>query len=111
MAVAYVRAQLGLPYRLGGVGPDTFDCSGLVRSAYATAGVSLPRTSQDQSRLQPATGALAPGDVLYWGAPGAATHVAVYIGGGRFVGAQNIRTGVVERPVKGSGYTGAVRVV
>ncbi|MFK0229923.1 C40 family peptidase [Streptomyces sp. NPDC090303] len=109
--MAYARAQVGLPYRLGGVGPDVFDCSGLVRSAYAAAGVSLPRTSQAQSGLRPATGVLLPGDVLYWGAPGAATHVAVYIGGGRFVGAQNTRTGVVERPVEGSGYTGAVRVV
>ncbi|MEU0002672.1 C40 family peptidase [Streptomyces microflavus] len=111
MAVAYARAQVGLPYRLGGVGPGDFDCSGLVRSAYATAGISLPRTSQDQSRLRPATGFLMPGDVLYWGSAGGATHVALYIGGGRFVGAQNTRTDVVERPVEGSGYTGAVRVV
>ncbi|MFC8956492.1 NlpC/P60 family protein [Streptomyces sp. NPDC057101] len=110
VAVAYARAQVGLPYRLGGVGPATFDCSGLVFSAYAAAGVPLPRTSQEQSGLRPVTGALLPGDVLYWGAPGAATHVAVYVGGGRFVGAQNTRTGVVERPVEGSGYTGAVRV-
>ncbi|MBK3587807.1 C40 family peptidase [Streptomyces sp. MBT57] len=99
-----------MPYQLGGVGPATFDCSGLVLSAYAAAGLSLPRTSQEQSGLRPATGALLPGDVLYWGAPGAATHVALYIGGDSFVGAQNTRIGVVERPVEASGYTGAVRV-
>ncbi|MEU9979173.1 C40 family peptidase [Streptomyces sp. NPDC051014] len=110
VAVAYVRAQVGHPYRLGGIGPVYFDCSGLVRSAYAAAGLRLPRTSQDQSRLRPATGELLAGDVLYWGVPGAATHVALYIGGGHFIGAQNPRTGVVERPVEGSGYTGAIRV-
>ncbi|MEU9256221.1 C40 family peptidase [Streptomyces sp. NPDC048270] len=108
-AVAYARAQLGRAYRMGGIGPESFDCSGLVLSAYRSAGVSLPRTSQAQSRLHPAAD-LETGDVLYWGVPGAATHVALYVGGGKFIGAQNSRTGVVERSVEGSGYTGAVRV-
>src|SRR5204863_4334716 len=28
-AVAYAKAQLGKPYQYAGVGPDSFDCSGL----------------------------------------------------------------------------------
>ena len=47
-AIAYARAQLGRPYLWGGTGPDAFDCSGLVMEAYAAAGVSIPRTSQEQ---------------------------------------------------------------
>src|SRR5208337_3496342 len=39
-AVAFVFAQLGCPYVYGSTGPckDGFDCSGLVMSAWASAG-------------------------------------------------------------------------
>ena len=47
-AIAYARAQLGKPYVWGGTGPDGYDCSGLVMMAYQAAGVTIPRTSQDQ---------------------------------------------------------------
>jgi cell wall-associated NlpC family hydrolase len=47
-AISYARAQLGKPYLWGGTGPDAFDCSGLVMEAYASAGISLERTSQMQ---------------------------------------------------------------
>ena len=46
--IAYARAQLGKPYRWGGTGPDAYDCSGLAMQAYAAAGFSIPRTSQEQ---------------------------------------------------------------
>jgi len=41
-------AQLGKPYVFGAAGPDSYDCSGLTQSAWAAAGVSIPRTSFDQ---------------------------------------------------------------
>lgn len=49
-AIAYARAQLGCPYVWGGTGPCSagFDCSGLVMQAYASAGVTIPRTSEVQ---------------------------------------------------------------
>jgi cell wall-associated NlpC family hydrolase len=47
-AVAFAKAQLGLPYCWGGTGPSCFDCSGLVMMAYGRAGVHIPRTSQQQ---------------------------------------------------------------
>lgn len=48
---AVVRAalsRLGCPYVWGATGPNTFDCSGLVKWAYAQAGVSLHRTTYEQ---------------------------------------------------------------
>lgn len=54
---------------------------------------------------------LQPGDILYWGAKGSAYHVAIYVGGGKFVGAQNPSTGVVERSLSYDMPTGAVRVL
>src|SRR6266487_2823036 len=47
-AIAFAKAQIGNPYLWGATGPDAFDCSGLVMEAYAAAGVSIPRTSEEQ---------------------------------------------------------------
>ena len=47
-AVRTALGQVGKPYRWGATGPASFDCSGLVRFAYADAGLSLPRTSRQQ---------------------------------------------------------------
>jgi cell wall-associated NlpC family hydrolase len=73
-AVAYARAQLGLPYEWGGNGPGAgdagFDCSGLTQAAYTTAGITLPRTAQAQYNAGPRLrrGATPqPGDLVFYG--------------------------------------------
>lgn len=111
--VNFARAQVGKAYVMGGTGPSSFDCSGLVQAAYRQAGISLPRMSQAQSSAGTSVSlsALQPGDILYWGAKGSAYHVAVYVGGGKFVGAQNSGTGIVERSLSYDKPTGAVRVL
>ncbi|MEM7589300.1 MAG: NlpC/P60 family protein, partial [Myxococcota bacterium] len=38
------------PYRYGSVGPDRFDCSGLVWRIFGEHGVDLPRTTRTQLR-------------------------------------------------------------
>jgi peptidoglycan DL-endopeptidase CwlO len=110
--LAFVRAQLGKAYVLGATGPNAYDCSGLVQAAFRTIGVDLPRVSQAQSATgtQVSLSALRPGDILYWGAAGSAYHVAIYVGGGDFIGAQNPSSGVVEHPLSYDEPTGAVRV-
>ncbi|MEU3370933.1 C40 family peptidase [Streptomyces sp. NPDC006660] len=111
--VNFALAQVGKAYVSGATGSSAYDCSGLVQAAYRQVGVDLPRVSQDQS----ATGTdvslsnLQPGDILYWGGKGSAYHVAIYVGGGQFVGAQNPSTGVVERSLDWDSPTGAVRVL
>ncbi|MGW0854444.1 C40 family peptidase [Streptomyces sp. NPDC002690] len=111
--VAFAKAQIGDAYVSGGTGPNSWDCSGLVQAAYASVGVSLPRVSQDQSvaGTQVSLSNLQPGDILYWGSAGSAYHVAVYVGGGQFVGAQNSSTGTVLRDLSYDQPTGAVRVL
>ncbi len=111
--VNFARAQVGKAYVMGGTGPSSFDCSGLVQAAYRQAGISLPRMSQDQSSKGSSVSlsALQPGDILYWGSRGNAYHVAIYVGGGKFVGAQNPSTGIVERSLSYDKPTGAVRVL
>ncbi|MFI1188919.1 C40 family peptidase [Streptomyces californicus] len=111
--VAFAKAQVGDAYVSGGTGPNAWDCSGLVQAAYRTAGIDLPRVSQAQSTYgtQVSLDNLQPGDILYWGGAGSAYHVAIYVGGGQFVGAQNSSTGTVQRSMDYDRPTGAVRVL
>lgn len=85
-ALAAVK-QLGAPYRYGGSNEQGFDCSGLVQYAYAKAGMSLPRTTNDLWRqLEPVPARdLRIGDVLFFDIDGRVAHVGLYLGGRRFV--------------------------
>lgn len=111
--ISFLKAQLGKAYVLGSSGPSSYDCSGLTQAAFKQIGVSLPRVSQDQSTTGTPVSldSLQPGDLLYWGSAGSAYHVGVYVGGGKFIGAQNPSTGIVERPLDYDMPTGAVRVL
>jgi cell wall-associated NlpC family hydrolase len=85
VAVSWALSQIGTPYVWGGETPGVgFDCSGLVQSAYAVAGVALPRVAQDQYDTTPklAPGAvLQPGDLVFFGGgPGSIDHVGLYVG-------------------------------
>lgn len=95
---AFLLAQVGKEYVYGGTGPSAYDCSGLVQAAFLHVGIVVPRTSQEQSLMgtRVPLNHLMPGDVLFWGEPGTATHSAVYIGHGLYVAAENSRVGVVE---------------
>jgi len=81
-------AQVGTPYRYGGLDPAGFDCSGLVHYSYARAGIAVPRST---TALWKATekiklGKLQPADLLFFRINGKpASHVGLYIGDGRFV--------------------------
>jgi cell wall-associated NlpC family hydrolase len=82
-AIAYARAQLGKPYLWGGTGPDAFDCSGLVMEAYASAGISLHRTSEDQWASEPHVTTPAAGDLVFFagsdGTPSSPGHVGIVV--------------------------------
>jgi len=113
-AVAFARAQLGVPYVWGGDGPAEggFDCSGLTRAAYATAGTSIPRTADTQWRHGPAIPAgqpLQPGDLLFYGTPARATHVTLYVGANTVVHAPYQARPVQYATVWTDGFLGATR--
>jgi cell wall-associated NlpC family hydrolase len=61
--------------------------------AWGSAGVGLPRVSQDQyyATTPISQGELRRGDLLFWGGPHSVYHVAMYLGDGMMIHAP--RTG------------------
>ncbi|WP_329167705.1 NlpC/P60 family protein [Streptomyces sp. NBC_01267] len=108
-AVRYALTQVGKPYLWGSTGPDSFDCSGLTSQAWAHAGHTIPRTSQEQWRQlrKVSLRALRPGDLIVY-FPGA-THVALYIGHGQVVQAPRPGAEVKVSPLASNPVLGAVR--
>ncbi len=108
-AVAAARAALGLPYAWGSTGPSSFDCSGLMYWSYRHAGITLPRTSQEQlnaGQRVPLDQAR-PGDLVIY--RGDASHVAMYVGGGRVIHAPYPGARVRYDPVDMMPVDGVVR--
>ncbi|MGC5041635.1 C40 family peptidase, partial [Streptomyces sp. DT190] len=107
--IAFAKAQIGDAYVLGATGPNSWDCSSLLQAAFKQAGISLPRVSQDQSTVGTPVSLsnIQPGDILYWGSAGSAYHTALYVGDGKFVGAQNPSTGIAEKDLSWDPPTGA----
>jgi cell wall-associated NlpC family hydrolase len=103
-AVQFAYNQLGCPYVYGGTGPcgAGFDCSGLTMSAWASAGVSIPRTSYGQATLPGvSTSNLQPGDILEFAGD---SHVGIYVGGGKLIDAPQPGMNVEEVSLSSSWY-------
>lgn len=109
-AIAFAMAQIGKPYVFGATGPGAYDCSGLMMRAWASAGVSLPRTSQEQFGVGTpvSIGDLQPGDLVFYYS--GVSHVAMYIGNGMIVHAANPHSGIKTAPVGEMPIVGARRV-
>src|SRR5699024_7058336 len=59
----------GATYRLGANGPNQYDCSSLTQTAFASAGIDIPRVSADQYAQAPSHDSLSnvqPGDLVFW---------------------------------------------
>lgn len=86
----------GWNYVWGGSDPSTsFDCSGLVQWCYGQAGITLPRTAQEQyDAMQHLTAEEAkPGDLVFftktYQTENDITHVGIYVGDGKMFHAGN----------------------
>ncbi len=95
--MSLAKQQVGKPYIWGGVGPDNYDCSGLVQYVYGhAAGVNMPRVTADQVRVGQTVpmDQLKPGDLIYWGSTTSPYHVAIYVGNDQYVSAATPDQGV-----------------
>jgi len=111
-AVAFAYAQVGKPYEWGATGPGSYDCSGLAQAAWASAGVSIPRTTYEQWSALPQIpmSDLEPGDLILYNGE---SHVAIYVGDGYIIDAPHTGADVERIPEDTSWYAdsadGAVR--
>lgn len=87
-ALQAALTRQGLPYVYGADGPNSFDCSGLVKWSYTQAGMSgLPHSSRQQAQLgrSVSRSQLQPGDLIALYSP--VSHIGMYVGDGRYVNA------------------------
>ena len=87
-AAATALTMIGRPYQFKGETPGGFDCSGLVRYSYLTAGMDVPHGT---SALRNSTSSVGlrnarKGDLLFFIQEGKKySHVGIYVGDDQFV--------------------------
>jgi hypothetical protein len=78
---------LGVPYKFGASTGNTssFDCSSFTQYAYKLNGISIPRSSKQQSQAGTLVSRdqLQPGDLVFFYSP--IHHVAIYMGNGKLL--------------------------
>lgn len=113
--VSHALSLQGIPYVFGGTSRNGFDCSGYSKYVFAGSGITLPRTSfaQFQTGKSVSRDQLQPGDLVFFTTYSkGASHVGIYIGGGRFVHASDsgVRITSLSEQYYASRYLGARRV-
>jgi cell wall-associated NlpC family hydrolase len=107
--IKFLKSQMGKPYLWGAVGPSSYDCSGLVQTAYRKAGVTLPRVSRQQATV----GLVVPraqvraGDLIFFYRP--VHHVAIAVDNVRAIHAPSLGESVKITPIDAIGPITIIR--
>ncbi len=102
-AAAFACEQIGKPYSWGSAGPDSYDCSGLTKAAWAQAGVYLPHNAAQQRYTidYVSRDELRPGDLIFIYHD--LSHIGLYVGDGWMVDASRPGVPVQMRSIHASG--------
>ena len=94
-------SQRGDAYAWGGVGPNAFDCSGLIFFSYRNAGFKVPRTSGALAAYthRVAKQDMRRGDLMFFHSGGNVYHASI------FLGFQHGRAMMVHSPGSGRSVT------
>jgi LysM repeat protein len=115
VVVAYADAQLGKPYRFFTAGPSTFDCSGLVKAAYAQIGITMIHHSASQASYGTAVDIwsepIKPGDLVFMAThgDGEINHVGIAVDATHWIHAPKPGDVVRLAPIPPKGLLATVR--
>lgn len=89
VALRFALSQVGKPYVWAADGPGSYDCSGLVMTAYAKVGIKLPHFTGTMIRFgkRVSRSQLQRGDIVF----PTSGHVGIYLGNNTFVHASSSR--------------------
>ena len=115
---AQAKQYIGCPYRSGAIGPEAFDCSGLIYTVYHdAAGVQMPRSVKaiySKAKIIKTDEAEA-GDLIFFKTTGdgSISHIGIYIGKNQFIHAASDgnNTGVIVSSLKEKYYATAFAAV
>lgn len=100
--VKEAKTYIGCPYKLGAIGPNAFDCSGLIYTVFRNAAkIQLPRSAKAiYSYVEIVSlNEIEAGDLVFFKTSGNGTisHVGIYIGRNQFIHAASdgSNTGVI----------------
>ena len=100
------KAQIGKKKAWGAEGPNAFDCSGLTYYIYKQNGITIPRTSREQSNFGTTVSKsnLQPGDLLFFSTDGSGgvSHVGIYVGNGQMVHVSSSKNSVISTSINTS---------
>src|SRR5687768_7038682 len=115
--ISSARTYIGTPYRYGGTTRSGMDCSGLLMNSFKAIDMSLPRTSEAQSKIGMKVDMeeLQPGDLVFL-ATGKTKREITHVGLVRDVRRKNVKfihtsssLGVVETNLEAEYYQKAFR--
>lgn len=99
---------MGVPYKFGAKAGITsaFDCSSFIQYIFKKNGISLPRSSKQQSKVgvKVSKSNLKAGDLVFsdTNGDGVINHVSLYIGNGKLLHTYRVGIGVTISTFKGS---------
>ncbi len=116
--VAQAKQYIGCPYRSGAIGPDAFDCSGLIYTVFRdAAGTQMPRSVKaiySKAKIIK-TDEAEVGDLIFFKTTGdgSISHVGIYIGKNQFIHAASDgnNTGVIVSSLKEKYYASSFAAV
>ena len=100
------KNYIGTPYVWGGESTSEggMDCSGFVYNALKDAGYDVGRTTAQGYRSYGSTVSksnMQPGDLVFFGKNGKATHIGIYIGNGQMIHSSGGSSNTKSNPGKG----------
>ena len=104
---AAASRYLNIPYRLGGNGNGSIDCSSYTQLVFRQMGISIPRIAAQQWRTGSAVSSrnLRAGDLVFFNTSGrGVSHVGIYMGNGTMANANSYYGRSMVEPMFSNSY-------